>query len=303
MLSLILLAALLAAPAAATDDTAPVPSPTPMAVPGPAGLEVAWTSTWAEAVEADRKIPDGRILVYFGEDGCGPCQRMEALIIPSTSFFAFTRDKVPLHLSIGSPEGKKLAERLRVREIPAWVVVTPDLLVTGRQEGSTSQMAWIGTFIEAEREWAAFRKLLDEERANPGDAKLVFAVARESFKRGGDGAAEPRFARLANDARTPADLREQSLGYLSTIQLDAGRPDEAAASLDSLLAVAKDPALKQRAELRRAEVEIARGRKDLAVGRLKAFKKEWPGSPMVSEADKLLEALKPGSSKDAENPR
>ncbi len=306
MVSQILLAALLAVPASsvvAPPDAAIPATPTPAAVPGPAGLEVKWTETWDEAAEAARKIPNGRVLVYFGDDDCGPCRRMEALIIPSTSFFAFTRDKVPLHVTLRSPEGQKLAAKLRVREAPSWVVVTPDLMVTGRQTGPTSQMGWVQTFVDAERQWAAYGELLARERSNPADLRVVFDVARESFRRGGDSVAEPRFARLVGDPRTPPDVLEQSLACLASIQLDAGRPEEAAASLDRLLTVAVDPALKQRAQLRRAEVEIARGRKDLAVGRLKTFKKEWPGSPMTSEVDTLLETLKPGSSKETENPK
>ena len=306
VVSQILLAALLAVPvppAAASDDAAPPTPPTPAAVPGAAGLEVKWTGTWDEAVEAAGKIPNGRILVYFGDDDCGACQRMEALIIPSTSFFAFTRDKVPLHVTLRSPEGQKLAARLGVKRAPSWVVVTPDLLVTGRQTGSTTQMGWVQTFVDAERQWAAYRKLLDAEKADPADPRIVFDVAKESFKRGGDSIAEPRFARLAGDARTPPDLREQSLAYLATIQLDAGHPEEAAGSLDRLLEIAADPVLKQRAQLRRAEVEIARGRKDLAVGRLRAFKTDWPGSPLLPEVDKLLEALKPGSSGESGSPK
>jgi len=306
VVSQILLAALLAVPASSAvappDAALPAP-PTPAAVPGPAGLEVKWTETWDEAAEAARKIPNGRVLVYFGDDDCGPCRRMEALIIPSTSFFAFTRDKVPLHVTLRSPEGQKLAAKLRVREAPSWVVVTPELMVTGRQTGPTTQMGWVQTFIDAERQWAAYGELLARERSNPADLRVVYDVARESFRRGGDSVAEPRFARLVGDPRTPPDVLEQSLACLASIQLDAGRPEEAAASLDRLLTVAVDPALKQRAELRRAEVEIARGRKDLAVGRLKAFKKEWPGSSMTSEVDTLLETLKPGSSRETEDPK
>ncbi len=306
MVSQILLAALLAvpvSPAAAPPHAADPAPPTPAAVPGPAGLEVQWTRTWDEAAEAARKIPNGRILVYFGDDDCGPCRRMEALIIPSTSFFAFTRDKVPLHVTLRSPEGQKLAAKLRVREAPSWVVVTPDLMVTGRQTGPTTQMGWVQAFVDAERQWAAYGELLAREKANPADLRVVFEVARESFRRGGDDVAEPRFVRLVADPRTPPDVLEQSLACLASIQLDAGRPEEAAATLDRLLTVAADPALKQRAQLCRAEVEIARGRKDLAVGRLRTFKKEWPGSPLTSEVDTLLETLKPGSSRETDNPK
>ncbi len=248
-------------------------------------------------------MPGGRILIYFSDDDCGQCRRMEALVVPSTSFYAFTRDKVPLYLKFSSPEGKKLATKLRVREIPAWVVVTPDLLVTARQVGPTSQIGWVEEMVRGEQGWDAYKALLEREKADPGNAAVVFDVARETFQRGGDSFAEQRFARLAADARTPADLREQSLAYLATIELDAGRPDLAAAHLDQLLATVKDPALKQRAELRRAEVEIARGRKDLATGRLKAFKAEWPDSPLVRDADALLEALAAGPAPGAGSPK
>lgn len=300
MLSPILLAALLSQTAPAPP---PAPSPTPAAVPGPAGLEVLWTSSWNEALEAVRKIPNGRILIFFGDDDCGQCRRMEALVIPSTSFFAFTRDKVPLFEKFSSPEGKKLSATLRIKEIPAWVVVTPELLVTGRQVGPTSQMGWVQAFAEAERGWVGYQKLLAEEKANPGDPKLVFEVARECFHRNGDGLAEPRFARLGNDPRTPPDLREPSLAYLATIQLDAGRPEEAGKSLDLLLSIAKDPGIRQRAQLRRADVEIALGRKDLAAERLRAFRKEWPDSPALPEVEKLLDALDSKAPKDAEKPK
>jgi len=296
VLILPLLAALLASAALPADDP-------PAVVPGPAGLEVLWKPTWDEAAEAARKIPGGRILIYFADDGCTPCQRMEALVVPSTSFFAFTRDKVPLYLKISTPEGKKLAERLRVAEIPAWVLVTPDLLVTGRQTGPTSQMGWIQAFVEAEKEWAGYRKLVEQEAANPADPALVFEVARESFRRCGDSLAEPRFARLAEDSRTPSERRESALAYLASIQLDSGRVDEAAATLDRLLALAKDPLLKQRAQLRRAEVEIARGRRDLAVGRLRTFRTDWPDSPLLPDVDRLLEALAPPSEKAAGSPK
>jgi len=272
-------------------ETRPPGAATGSAVPGAAGLEVTWTSTWEEAVGAARQIPDGRVLIYFGDDDCGACRRMEALVIPSTSFWAFTRDKVPLYLKLGSEDGKALAAKLRVRQAPTWVVVTPDLLVCGGQAGPTSQMGWVETFTRSEASWVDYRRLLERETQDPADAKVVFDVARETFRRGGDRIAEPRFERLANDPKAPPDLREQSLAYLASIELDAGRPDRADGYLDRLLAVAKDPVLKQRAQLRKADVEIARGRRDLAIARLQGFKKEWPGSPLVAEADALLQAL------------
>ena len=44
-------------------------------------------------------------------------------------------------------------------------------------------------------------------------------------------------------------------------------------------------------ELRLADVEIARARLDLAIERLRRFKKDHPASPLVAEADELLKAV------------
>jgi hypothetical protein len=278
---------------------APPPASTPAsngsekgsAVPGPAGLEVIWASTLSEATEGAKRLKDGRILIFFVETGCDECHRMEAIIVPSTSFFSYTRDKIPLLEDISKPEGRDLARRFRVRGVPTWIVVTPDLLECGRQEGTISQQGWVDAFVQVERGWASYRKLLTAEAADPADAKLVFEAARQTYQRGGGAQAEARFRRLAADGNLAPSIREQSLGYLTSIEMDSGRFDEAIGHLDKLAATAQDPTLKVRAELRRADVEIARGRKDLAIWRLREFQKAHADSPLAAEAKALLEAL------------
>jgi hypothetical protein len=269
------------------------PEMTGEAHPEAAGVQVVWAASWDDAVAAARKLPKGRILLSFVDEDCGECQRMDALVVPSTSFWAFTRDKVPLRVVRSTPEGKRLTERFRIPSVPAWLVVTPDMLVCGAQIGSTSQQGWVDAFIRAEQGWAAYEKKLDAEAQDPGNETLVFEAAKETFKRGGDAFAEPRFRRLADNPKTRWEFREQSYAYLVSIEMDASRFDEATKDLDVLLTNAKDETLKQRALLRRADLDIARGRKDLAAGRLKNFKKLYPDSPLVSEADQLLKQLRP----------
>ena len=279
------------APPDATPAPAPAPAETGSAFAGAAGLEVLWARTLPEATEGAKHLKDGRILIFFVEPNCGQCSRMEALVAPSTSFFAFTRDKVPLYEDVSTAEGADLARRLRIRSTPTWIVVTPELLECGRQEGPTTQQGWVQAFIEAERGWAGYRMLLAAESAEPGNLQLVFDAARQTYQRGGRLQAESRFRRLASDAKAPATLREQSLGYLISLEMDTGLFDDAVSHLDTLIATAQDPALKQRAELRRADVEIARGRKDLATWRLREFLKAHPDSPLAAEAQALLDAL------------
>ncbi|MEO8586268.1 MAG: thioredoxin fold domain-containing protein [Acidobacteriota bacterium] len=295
MLALLTVLPLLAQEPAA----APPPKPSPVAdqfekgsaVAGAAGLEVLWASRLAEAVEGAKRLRDGRILIFFVEPDCGQCKRMEALVVPSTSFYAYTRDKVPLYEDVSTAEGKDLAQRLRIRGTPTWVVVTPDLLECGRQEGPTSQQGWVDAFIQVERGWAAYRKVLADEAAAPSNPQFVFEAARQTYQRGGGALAEARFQRLARDPKTPASIKEQALGFLTSIEMESGRFDDAVANLDTLIASAQDPTLKMRAELRRADVEIARGRKDLAAWRLKEFVKAHPGTPLATEAQALLDAL------------
>ncbi len=288
---MLLLVPLLALLEAAPVETPAAPSEKGEARPGPAGLEVRWARTWDEAAQAARKIPNGRILISFVDRDCGQCQRMDALILPSTDFFAFTRDKVPVRLSLSSPEGASLARRLRVPGVPAWYVVTPDLVICGAQVGPTTQMGWVETFSRAEQGWFDYKKKLEEEAGEPRNDSLVFEVARETFRRGGDQIAEPRFRRLAASSRVALNIREQCLAYLATIEMDGSRFPEARRDLDELLRIGKDPAILQRAEMRRAELDIALGRKDLAARRLRAFKQAHPGSDLVRDADDLLRRL------------
>ena len=186
-----------------------------------------WARTLSEATEGAKRLKDGRILIFFVEPDCGQCERMEALVAPSTSFYAFTRDKVPLYEDVSTAEGKDLARRLRIRGTPTWIVVTPDLLECGRQEGPTTQQGWVDAFIEVERGWAGYRRAAAAEAENPGNAPAVYEVARQLYQRGGREQAEARFRRLAADPNTAPELKEQVLGYLTSIDLDSGRFDEA----------------------------------------------------------------------------
>ena len=308
MLALLTLLPLLAQePAAALAAPPPKPSPATAqsekgsAMAGAAGLDVIWASRLAEAVEGAKRLRDGRILIFFVEPDCGQCDRMKALVAPSTSFFAYTRDKVPLYEDVSTAEGKDLARRLRIRGTPTWIVVTPELLECGRQEGPTTQQGWVDAFIQVERGWAGYRKVLADETADPSNPQLVLEAARLTYQRGGGALAEARFQRLTHDPKTPAAIKEQALGYLTSLEMESGQFDEAVAHLDTLIATAQDPVLKMRAELRRADVEIARGRKDLAAWRLKEFVKAHPDAPLAAEAQALLDALQ-GKAKVAGSP-
>jgi tetratricopeptide (TPR) repeat protein len=274
-------------------DPAPVPPPaaTGSAKPGPAGLGVVWAKTMPEALELARKKTDGRILVFVTDDDCGECDRQAALVTPATSFYTFMQDKVPVRVGLKTPDGKTLAERFRIAAAPVWIVLTTDGLLCGIQGGPTSQVGWFENFLQSEQAWAQYRKRLAKEQTDPTDLALVFTIAEETYKRGGDDLAESRFRRLSTSAQAGPKIRENSLAYLASIEMNQDRIAAAEKDLQALLAIATDDVLKERAELRLADVEIAKGRNDLAAARLRQFVKDHPSSELASEANELLSRL------------
>lgn len=252
----------------------------------------AWAATWDEALAEARKAPERRVLVELREPACPDCERMEKLVYPSASFRAFCRDKVPVSLLVGTAEGDVIARRYAVRAFPAWLVVSTDGLLCGKQEGASNQSTWIDRFVATERDWNLFLGKLETERKAPNDLEAVFAVAEDAYRRFGDDMAATRFRRIADDRKAPLALREKSLPYLATISLAARRLDDAERDLKLLLSVAKDPAVREKAELRLVDVAVGRGERRRAEGMLEAFLKNHPESPLRPQAEALLEALR-----------
>jgi hypothetical protein len=285
-LRLLIVPLLLAFPCLRAQEAVPPP-----AAPRPQDPDPVWATTFSEAVERARAIPEGRVLVELRDARCPDCDRMADLVYPSPSFRSFVRDKVPVRLLRSSPDGKRLSEKFGVRVTPAWVVVTPDLLLSAKQEGASNQSTWIERFVLAERAWGLYLRKLEAEKSAPTDPAATFAVADEAFRRYGDAMAEERFRRVVDDPKAPADLREKSLSYLASIALEARRLDDAEKALHGILATTKDPVVREKAELRLADVDIGRGERTKAAERLKAFLDKHPASPMRPQAQELLEAL------------
>jgi hypothetical protein len=238
---------------------------------------------------------EGRVFVELRTAECPECVRMEKLIYPSASFRALMRDKVPVVLDRATPDGQRLAERFGIPRAPAWLVLTPDLLLSGRHEGESSQAAWMDTFVASERAWAEFRLKLDTEKKAPSDPVAAFAVGEEAFHRGGDAMARERFERVVRDGKAPAELRDRSLAFLAAIALEERRFGDAETALKQILATTKDPALAEQAELRLADVEIGRGERRKASALLKGFLQKHPQSPMRKDVEALLGAIEPSN--------
>lgn len=285
--------------AGAPQKASPLPPPLkPESLPEPhATAGVPWYDELETARKAARALPgDGRILVEFYEPDCGQCSRMAKILYPAQSFAGLMQDKVGLRVDVTTVAGRALASRLGVQEPPAWFILTPDLLVCGFQSGASGQGPWFETFIRSEASWAEYRKKLARERERPNDLDLAFEIGEETYKRLGDAEAKPRLRRVADAPDARVENRARALGYLASMSLAGERFGDAAKDLDTLLGIARDPALKQRAEVRRAQVAAALGNREDARKRLLAFRAANPGSPLLAEVDEALAGLGPESS-------
>ena len=183
----------------------------PDRLPGPSTRRPAWASSFAEAVERARAIKDGRILVEFATSRCPELRpdgeaRLPGGFVPglharqgrrSSSRSADARGKAR------SPSG------FGVRSAPAWLVLTPDLLLCGKQEGESNQSGLVRAVrSRSERGWAAFRRKLDEEKKAPADTRPGLRRRRGGLPalRRRDGRASASGASSAT-RRRPVELR------------------------------------------------------------------------------------------------
>ncbi|KAA0253352.1 MAG: hypothetical protein EDX89_14770 [Acidobacteria bacterium] len=278
-----LLLGALPAPALALPAPAPAGEVDPMS-------PAFWKPTLDEGL-AEAKRTGKRVFLAMMDEPCGQCDRMEALVLPAKSFETFVKDKVPVRVRYSSEEGKRLAERFQVPGAPAWLILTTDLLVCGFQGGANSQDGWFRTFLETEKSWAAYQKKLADEKKDPGNLELVFDVAKETFGRQGGALSEPRFRRVVADPRATPGMREEATAYLANLALEARRIDEAEKLLLSLQRSTQDKLLLEKVELSLVDVEIARGRRDAALNKLRDFKRQHPYSINLEQVDALIEAL------------
>ena len=107
--------------------------------------------------------------------------------------------------------------------------------------------------------------------------------------------AEERFRRIAADPKASREIREKALSFLASLAFEARRFDDAENALKGILATTKDPVLREKAELRLADVDLGRGDREKAAEKLRTFLEKHPESPLRPQAENLLKAI--GSTK------
>ncbi|HSQ72554.1 MAG TPA: thioredoxin family protein, partial [Rubrivivax sp.] len=116
MSALVLVAALLAGPAAAA--------------PGLPSTNVAWLPAAADA-DIERAFAKARaenkpVLLYWGATWCPPCNQLKATFFNRQDFAALSKSFVAVHVDGDRPGAQKLGRRFKVSGYPTMVLFTPE---------------------------------------------------------------------------------------------------------------------------------------------------------------------------------
>lgn len=274
-------------PPAAT-PTSEAPSHQPVVSPG--------NAEWASSGDAARaKAAAQHKLVYYEIESqrCDDCRRMHALLYPAVDFEALLTGMVPVKLQLDSEEGKRLAAQYSIGQAPAVLIATPTgrlvFLMHGFKD-ATDFYQHARTDLRTYRELA---KRIDAQDVAKLPAEEAYTTGRQLFARFDYAEARPRFKRasVAPDAK-PA-IRDSAMEGLAAAELQLGQSAQARKTIDQLIGTTKDPDMKERAELFRAQIPLAENKPAEALALYKRFEKDHPKSKYLEQVRTLIARLEP----------
>jgi tetratricopeptide (TPR) repeat protein len=276
-------------------QTAPTAAPPAnRAVTSPGNAE--WAST---AEDARAKAAAQHKLVYyeFESPRCDDCRRMQALLYPAFDFEALLTGLVPVKLAMDSADGKAVGARYSVTEAPAVVIASPEGRLVFRMQGFKDADDF---YRHARKNLAGYREFarrIDGQHVATLSAEEAYTTGRQLFARLDYAEARPRFKRasVAPDAK-PA-LRDSALEGLAAAELQLEQTAAARQTIDKLIAGTKDPEVKERAELFRAQIPLAQGKPDEALSLYKRFERDHPKSKYLEQVKSFISRLEAGETK------
>ncbi|HEY4230867.1 MAG TPA: hypothetical protein VGO79_11905, partial [Thermoanaerobaculia bacterium] len=252
---------------------------------------------WAQSVEEARKrAAEQHKLVYyeFASQGCGECGRMESLLYPAFDFEALLIGMVPVRVDLVSKAGTELSDLYSIRETPSVAITTPTGRLVFLMQGFKNPRDFfphVHKSLDAYRIWA---KTIDAQDVSTLGAADAYQSGRQLFARFDFAEARPRFQRaLAATDASPA-IRDAAKEGLAAAELQLKDPAKARKTIDGLIATTKDPEVKERAELFRAQIPLAQNQPEEALSLYKKFQKDHPQSKYKEQVNGLITRLETG---------
>ncbi len=283
-----LLALALASGAAAQQSTAPSPAAanSPLTSPG----NVVWAK---DAAEAKARATAEKKLIYFEfvRPGCGDCRRMQALLYPALDFEALLIGMVPVKLDLDSVEGKPLAERFEIRDVPAVLITTPEGRLVFLVQGFKNAPDFYSHVRKDLDGYRQFARRVEGQDVATLSADEAYATGRELYARHDIEAARPRLKRATVAGNAKPGVRESALEGLAAAELQLGQTAEARKTIDTLIATTRNPEQKERAELFRAQIPLSENKPAEALALYKKFAKDHPDSKHLDTVRSFIERL------------
>jgi tetratricopeptide (TPR) repeat protein len=278
----------------AEPETPPAPAARPAASPGPP-LNTPGRAVWASDFDdATRRAKEqGKVVfVEFTKKKCGNCFRMDGLLYPSANFEMALLRMVPVKLDLDQADVAKLANRYQVASTPAILVVSPGGAIIFRMVGFKDDRSFYVHLHNSMKDWDAVNLRIVHEPETIANAKAELELGKELFRRVDSAEALPRFERAAAAPGAAPAVREEALAYLASSQMELEKFDDARATTEKLLKTAKDPDRREKAELFRAQIMLAEGRREDARRDFQSFLTRHPESKHKDEAKSYLDQMK-----------
>lgn len=258
------------------------------ASPGPGKTE------WATSVDEARTRASGEdklVFLEFTSKDCGNCKRMDSLLYGTADLDQMLRAMVPVKVDLDSPLGKELADRYGFAQAPVILITTPEGRLVFLMEGFQNQADFFRNAYAGVEKYREFAKRIESQDIAKLPMKEALETGNELYQRSDPEAALPRLRRAAAAAGAKGTDLEVALELLAATELDLGQSKVARRTIDRLIALTKDPARRERAELFRAQIPLAENRPAEALALFRKFQKDHPKSVHIAQVNDVVQKL------------
>jgi thiol:disulfide interchange protein DsbD len=254
----------------------------------PAAFAGPW-NTSLSAAQKKSKESNKLIFVDFFADWCGWCHRMEQEVFPSQTFQNATDKMVLLRLNTeDGGDGTKLSQQFAVQTLPTFLVLTPDNMIAAMIRGYAPATDFVKTMNDSLAKYGEFQKRVSQEGSIAGDYQKRLDLAREFTSRYGLAQSETRLRKLIDDRSAPVDVRDGAYYEMAVSQLLQSHLDQAIKTVLAFGRVQTKGDSYERARFLLSQIYMQQGNFMAAANELRAFKAQFPRSPLIRNVEIML---------------
>lgn len=255
----------------------------------------AHAAPWITSLSAAQKASKEKkqlIFVDLFADWCGWCKRMEAEVFPSQAFQTATDKMVLLRLNTeDGADGSKISQQFSVTSLPTFLILTPDNMIAAMIRGYAPSKEFVESMKDSLAKYNDFQNRVAHESTISSDYQKRLDLAREFTSRFGLKDSESRFRKLTSERGVPVDVRDQSYYELAVSQLLQNRMDDAAKTIVAFGRTETKGEAYERARILLAQIYMQQGNLLSAANELRAFKTQFPSSPMIRNVEIMLPGI------------